>query len=64
MYDRTLGILVQLISCLQNRRCPHYFLPALNLYKGLSPAALDTAAKRVWSLLRDIMFNSKALEKL
>ncbi|XP_037086501.1 protein mab-21-like [Pollicipes pollicipes] len=64
IYDRILGLLVQLISCLQNRRCPHYFLPALNLYKGISPAAMDTAAKQVWRLLRDIMFNPKALETL
>ncbi|XP_037070973.1 LOW QUALITY PROTEIN: protein mab-21-like 2 [Pollicipes pollicipes] len=64
IYDRILGLLVQLISCLQNRRCPHYFLPALNLYKGISPAAMDTAAKQVWRLLRDIMFNPKSLEKL
>lgn len=64
IYDRILGILVQLISCLQNRRCPHYFLPALNLHKGVSPAAMDTAARQVWRLLRDIMFNPKSLEKL
>lgn len=34
--DRLLGILLQLISCLQSRRCPHYFLPNLDLFKGRS----------------------------
>ena len=33
--DRTCGILMQLISCLQCRRCPHYFLPAVDLFRGI-----------------------------
>lgn len=36
--DRILGILLQLISCLQSRRCPHYFLPNLDLFRGKSHA--------------------------
>merc|ERR1712032_278058 len=42
--DRTCGILMQLISCLQCRRCPHYFLPAVDLFRGKSPSSLDNAA--------------------
>lgn len=34
--DRINGILLQLISCLQCRRCPHYFLPNLDLFRGKS----------------------------
>ena len=34
--DRTCGILMQLISCLQCRRCPHYFLPAVDLFRGIT----------------------------
>lgn len=34
--DRIVGALIQLISCLQSRKCPHYFLPALDLFRGKS----------------------------
>ena len=42
--DRTCGILMQLISCLQCRRCPHYFLPAVDLFRGtfLSPFHVES----------------------
>ncbi|GBO21644.1 Protein mab-21, partial [Araneus ventricosus] len=43
--DRINGILLQLISCLQCRRCPHYFLPQLDLFKGKSASSLENAAK-------------------
>ncbi|XP_040571126.1 protein mab-21 [Lepeophtheirus salmonis] len=62
--DRINGILLQLISCLQSKRCPHYFLPALNLFKGRSPTALENAAKQTWRLTRELLINSRALEKL
>ena len=62
--DRINGILLQLISCLQNRRCPHYFLPNLDLFKGKSTSAMDTAAKQTWRILRELLTNSRSLEKL
>jgi len=62
--DRISGILMQLISCLQCRRCPHYFLPSVDLFRGKSPAALDNAAKLTWGLLRELLTNSSALESL
>lgn len=62
--DRISGILMQLISCLQCRRCPHYFLPAVDLFRGKSPSSLDNAAKLAWRLLRELLTNGKALENL
>ena len=62
--DRLNGILLQLISCLQNRRCPHYFLPNVDLFKGKSTTAMDNAAKQVWRILRELLTNPKSLEKL
>ncbi|XP_011299741.1 protein mab-21 [Fopius arisanus] len=62
--NRIIGIFLQLISCLQCRRCPHYFLPNLDLFKGKSPNGLESAAKQVWRLSRELLTNSRALEKL
>uniref|UniRef100_A0A1B0C964 Uncharacterized protein n=2 Tax=Lutzomyia longipalpis TaxID=7200 RepID=A0A1B0C964_LUTLO len=62
--DRINGILLQMISCLQCRRCPHYFLPSLNLFKGKSPNSMENAAKEIWKLLREMLTNSYAFEKL
>uniref|UniRef100_A0A6V7LEL5 Uncharacterized protein n=1 Tax=Bracon brevicornis TaxID=1563983 RepID=A0A6V7LEL5_9HYME len=62
--NRIIGIFLQLISCLQCRRCPHYFLPNLDLFKGKSASSLETAAKQVWRLTRELLTNSRALEKL
>jgi len=62
--DRVNGILLQLISCLQSRRCPHYFLPTLDLLRGKSTTALDSAAKHAWRILRELLTNSRSLEKL
>jgi hypothetical protein len=62
--DRINGVLLQLISCLQCKRCPHYFLPNLDLFRGKSPSALENAAKQSWRLLRELLTNSRALEKL
>jgi len=62
--DRISGILMQLISCLQCKRCPHYFLPNVDLFRAKSPSSLDNAAKLAWRLLRELLTNSKALENL
>ncbi|GJQ75179.1 putative Mab-21 protein [Trypoxylus dichotomus] len=62
--DRINGIFLQLISCLQCRRCPHYFLPNLDLFKGKSANALENAAKQVWRLTREMLTNSRCFEKL
>lgn len=62
--DRINGILLQLISCLQCRRCPHYFLPSLDLFRGKPPASLESAAKQAWRLTRELLTNSRSLEKL
>ncbi|OQR77708.1 protein mab-21-like [Tropilaelaps mercedesae] len=62
--DRINGILLQLISCLQCRRCPHYFLPHLDLFKGKSASALESAAKQAWRLTRELLTNPRSLEEL
>ena len=41
-----ISLLLQLISCLQCRKCPHYFLPNVDLFKGKSIQSLDNAAKQ------------------
>ena len=48
----------------QCRRCPHYFLPSVDLFRGKSSQGLDTAAKLTWGLLRELLTNSSALESL
>ena len=62
--DRINGILLQLISCLQNRRCPHYFLHGLDLFSSKPHNALDQAAKQTWRIAREILTNPRSLEKL
>ena len=62
--DRINGILLQLISCLQNRRCPQYFLPSVDLFKGKSTAAMDSVAKQVWRIVRELLTNPHSLEVL
>lgn len=62
--DRLNGILLQMISCLQNRRCPHYFLTGLDLFQSQPHSALDQAAKQIWRIAREILTNPKSLEKL
>ena len=53
-----------ILNYFQCRRCPHYFLPSVDLFRGKSPAALDNAAKLTWGLLRELLTNSSALESL
>ena len=48
----------------QCRKCPHFFLPSVDLFRGKSAPALDNAAKLTWGLLREIITNSSALESL
>jgi len=62
--DRISGILMQLTSCLQCKRCPHFFLPNVDLFRNKSPSLLDNAAKLSWRLLRELLTNSSALENL
>lgn len=62
--DRITGILLQLISCLQCRRCPHYFLPSLDLFRGKTHNALETAAKLTWRLTRELLTNPRSFDKL
>lgn len=62
--DRINGILLQLISCLQHRRCPHYFLPQLDIFRGYSHAGMDVTARQAWCLLRDMLTCPGALEHL
>ena len=62
--DRLNGILLQLISCLQCRKCPHYFLPNVDLFKGKSTQSLDSTAKQCWRLTREMLINSHCLDRL
>ncbi|CAL8088669.1 unnamed protein product [Calicophoron daubneyi] len=62
--DRINGILLQLISCLQHRRCPHYFLPQLDIFRGRSHAGMDVTARQAWCLLRDLLTCPGALDRL
>ncbi|VDD91330.1 unnamed protein product [Enterobius vermicularis] len=62
--DRVIGVLLQLVSCLQCRKCPHYFLPQLDLLRNKPSHLLDQSAKLTWNLVRQLMLNSRALENL
>ncbi|KAF7639551.1 Mab-21 domain-containing protein [Meloidogyne graminicola] len=62
--DRLIGILLQLVSCLQCRRCPHFFLPQLDLLRGKTTKSLDESARAVWALVRQLMLDVKSLERL
>jgi hypothetical protein len=62
--DRLNGILLQLISCLQCRKCPHYFLPNVDLFRGRPIQLLDHAAKQSWRLTREMLIDSHCLGRL
>ncbi|CAD5217411.1 unnamed protein product [Bursaphelenchus okinawaensis] len=62
--DRVIGVLLQLVSCLQCHKCPHYFIPSLDLFRGHSSHLLDHSAKAVWALVRQLLLSSRALECL
>ena len=55
--ERATGVLLQLIACLLARRCPHYLVPAVDLFRGLPGAALDAAARRAWCVVRELITN-------
>ncbi|EDO41756.1 predicted protein [Nematostella vectensis] len=62
LFDRINGILLQLVSCLQCRKCPHFFLKGVELFAGKSRTVLDQAAKQVWNLARDLATNPSSFE--
>ena len=62
--DRATGVLLQLIASLLARRCPHYLVPAVDLFRGLSPAALDDAARRAWRVVRELITNPNWADRL
>ncbi|CAJ0580966.1 unnamed protein product, partial [Mesorhabditis spiculigera] len=62
--DRLIGVLLQLVSCLQCHRCSHYFLPHLDLLRGKPVHLLDEGARKAWRLVRTLMLNTRALESL
>ncbi|CAB3401728.1 unnamed protein product [Caenorhabditis bovis] len=62
--DRLIGILLQLVSCLQCRRCAHYFLPQLDLLRGKPSHSIEHSAQLAWGLVRKLMIDPIALESL
>ncbi|KAI6177431.1 Mab-21 domain-containing protein [Aphelenchoides bicaudatus] len=62
--DRVIGVLLQLVSCLQCRKCPHYFLSNLDLFRGKSPQLLEHSSKVTWNLVRNLLLCDRALENL
>lgn len=64
LFDRINGVLLQLVSCLQCRKCPHFFLKGVDLFSGKSKNSLDQAAKQVWILARDLTTNPTGFESL
>lgn len=59
--DRINGILLQLISCLQSRRCPHYFLPNLDLFRG---KMIESSSKQIWCLVRQLIMDPSSMDSL
>ena len=64
MGDRINGITLQLIACLQSRKCPGYFLNQVDMFRGKDPRLLDQAAKQTWRLQRELIFNSRFFEEI
>lgn len=64
LIDRINGILLQLVSCLQCRRCPHFFLKGVDLFGCKPKQALDMAAKQAWNIARDIATNPGSFDIL
>jgi putative nucleotidyltransferase len=62
--DRLNGIFLQLIAYLQSRKFPAYFLPNVDIFRGVETHYLDLATKKTWRLQRELMFNSKSMDKL
>ncbi|XP_078371615.1 protein mab-21-like 2 [Oculina patagonica] len=64
LMDRINGILLQLVSCLQCRKCPHFFLKGVDLFSCKPKQALDSAAKQAWNIARDIATNPGSFDTL
>ena len=64
LIDRINGILLQLVSCLQCRRCPHFLLKGVDLFGCKPKQALDMAAKQAWNIARDIATNPGSFDIL
>jgi hypothetical protein len=62
--DRLNGIFLQLIACLQSRKCSAYFLPQVDAFRGKDVRHLECATKQTWCLLRQLMFNPRCLDDL
>lgn len=62
--ERINAILLQLISCLQCHRCPHFFLKGVDLFKGKSAESLNAAAHQTWKITRAITTNPFCTEIL
>lgn len=62
--ERLNSCTLQLICCLQSRRCPAYFLPQVDLFRGKDSRSLDLAAKVTWKLQRELLFNPRCLDEL
>ncbi len=62
--DRLIGVLIQLVSCLQCRRCPHYFIPSLDMLKSRPAHLLEQASKQTWNLVRELIINPRSMEAL
>lgn len=62
--ERVNGILLQLVSCLQCRRCPHFFVRGVDLFVGKSRDVLDRAAQQTWKITRAITTNPHCVDIL
>jgi hypothetical protein len=62
--DRVNSITLQLIACLQSRKCPAYFLSQVDMFRGKDMRHLDLASKLTWRLQRELIFNSRSLDDL
>ena len=62
--DRINSVTLQLIACLQSRKCPAYFLSQVDMFRGKDPRHLDLGAKLTWHLQRELIFNSRCLDDL
>lgn len=64
LVDRVNGCFLQLVSCLQCRSCPHFFLKDVDLFASKSKEALDCAAKETWKIVRDLATNPCTFDTL
>ena len=64
LVDRVNGCFLQLISCLQCRRCPPFFLRDVDLFVSKSKSSLEGAAKQAWKVVREVTTNPLTLNSL